>query len=393
MHSIAANYGYLFEKFRKKLQMVNDPLKNAVYSRFGVTPLINAGGTHTTHGGSSMRQEVREAMSLAAESFVDLVELKRATGDFVAEITGAEAGLICSGAAGGLVLSTAAVMTGTDPAKIAQLPNTDGLKNEILTQANNPAGYMKCHEYAGATLTFAGDENGATADQLRKAIGDRTAAALYTYAYGPTRGGLSAPEVAEIAHEAGIPLIVDGAAMLPPKSNLTKYIAEGADLVTFSGGKYIGGPQSAGLLAGRADLIEAALENSGPSMAIGRPQKVGREELIGMATALQLFVETDDEERMADMFAKAEHIRSKIDGLPGVGAEVVLDNLSYHVPNCVISLEGGQDEIDRVWEAMHEGSPRVYIARNHGGLAANMANVQDGQEEIIAQRLVEVLNN
>ena len=372
--------------------MVSDPLQNPVYSRFGVTPLINAGGTHTTHGGSSMRHEVREAMNLASESYVDLVELKRATGDFVAEITGAEAGMICSGAAGGLVLATAAVMTGADSEKIAQLPNTEGLRNEILTQANNPEGYLKCHEYAGAKLTFVGDENGATADQLKQAIGDRTAAILYTYAYGPARGGLSALEVAEVAHAAGLPLIVDGAAMLPPKSNLTKYIAEGADLVTFSGGKYIGGPQSAGLLAGRSDLIEAALENSGPSMAIGRPQKVGREELIGMATALQLFVETDDEERISSMFAKAEHIKSKISDIPGVSAEVVLDNLNYHVPNCVIKLSGGEEEVNRVWEAMHEGSPRVYIARNPNGLAANMVNVMDGQEEVIARRLVEVLS-
>ncbi|MDG0868095.1 aminotransferase class V-fold PLP-dependent enzyme [Candidatus Lucifugimonas marina] len=371
--------------------MVSSPQNNPVYARFGVTPVINAGGTHTTHGGSMMRQEVRDAMSLASESFVDLVELKRATGSFVAEITGAEAGLICSGAAGGLVLATAAVMTGTDAAKIAQLPNTDGLKNEILTQASNPEGYLKCHEYAGATLTFAGDENGATADQLREAIGDRTAAVLYTYAYGSARGGLSAPEVADIAHAAGIPLIVDGAAMLPPKSNLTKYISEGADLVTFSGGKYIGGPQSAGLLAGKTDLIEAALENSGPSMAIGRPQKVGREEMIGMATALQLFIETDDSSRMDEMFKQAEHIASALNEVAGVSAEVKLDGLSYHVPNCVITLEGGQAEIDRVWEEMHEGSPRVYVARNHGGLAANMVNVSPGQEKVVAERLVAAL--
>lgn len=372
--------------------MTSGPLNNPVYTRFGVTPLINAGGTHTTHGGSMMRQEVRDAMNLASESFVDLVELKRSTGEFVAEITGAEAGLICSGAAGGLVLATAAVMTGNNKAKISQLPDSTGLKNEILTQTNNPEGYLKCHEYAGAILTFAGDENGATADQLKAAITNRTAAILYTYAYGPARGGLSAPEVAEIAHSASVPVIVDGAAMLPPKSNLTKFISEGADLVTFSGGKYIGGPQSTGILAGRADLIEASLMNSGPDMAIGRPQKVGREEIIGMATALQLFVETDDTARLAEMREQAEYICSEIGGLSGVNAEVIHDHLSYHVPNCVISLDGGQDENDRVWDQMHKGNPRIYIARNHGGLAANMVNVSPGQEISIAHRLREILS-
>ena len=372
--------------------MAIDPLNNPVYARFGVTPVINAGGTHTTHGGSMMRPEVREAMSLAAESFVDLVELKRATGRFVAEITGAEAGMICSGAAGGLVLATAAVMTGTDPEKIAQLPNSTGMKNEILMQHNNPSGYTKCHEYAGATLTYAGNESGATQDQLADAITDDTAAILHTFAYGPARLGLTLPETVEVARNARnpLPVIVDGAAMLPPKENLTKYISEGADLVTFSGGKYIGGPQSAGLLAGRAELVEAALLNSGPGMAVGRPQKVGREELIGMATALQLFVESDDEARTDAMQRRAQHISDRLQGIPGITASVELDYLQFHVPNCVIRFDSA-DEADRVWEGMHEGNPRVYIARISGGLTANAVNILDGQEEAVAQRLVEEL--
>ncbi len=372
--------------------MAIDPLNNPVYARFGVTPVINAGGTHTTHGGSMMRPEVREAMSLAAESFVDLVELKRATGRFVAEITGAEAGMICSGAAGGLVLATAAVMTGTDPEKIAQLPNSTGMKNEILMQRNNPSGYTKCHEYAGATLTYAGNESGTTQDQLADAITDDTAAILHTFAYGPARPGLTLPETVEVARNARnpLPVIVDGAAMLPPKENLTKYISEGADLVTFSGGKYIGGPQSAGLLAGRAELVEAALLNSGPGMAVGRPQKVGREELIGMATALQLFVESDDEARTDAMQRRAQHISDRLQGIPGITASVELDYLQFHVPNCVIRFDSA-DEADRVWEGMHEGNPRVYIARISGGLTANAVNILDGQEEAVAQRLVEEL--
>ena len=372
--------------------MAIDPLNNPVYAQFGVTPVINAGGTHTTHGGSMMRPEVREAMSLAAESFVDLVELKRATGRFVAEITGAGAGMICSGAAGGLVLATAAVMTGTDPEKIAQLPNSTGMKNEILMQRNNSSGYTKCHEYAGATLTYAGNESGATQDQLADAITDDTAAILHTFAYGPPRPGLTLPETVEVARNVRnpLPVIVDGAAMLPPKENLTKYISEGADLVTFSGGKYIGGPQSAGLLAGCTELVEAALLNSGPGMAVGRPQKVGREELVGMATALQLFVESDDEARTDAMQRRAQHISDRLQGIPGITASVELDYLQFHVPNCVIRFDSA-DEADRVWEGMHEGNPRVYIARISGGLTANTVNILDGQEETVAQRLVEEL--
>ncbi len=371
--------------------MSSDPLNNPVYARFGVTPLINAGGTHTTHGGSMMSAEVREAMSLASESYVNLVELKRATGNFVAEVTGAESGLICSGAAGGLLLATAAVMTGTDSKKIAQLPNTTGLKNEILTQHNNPAGYMKCHEYAGAEIKLSGDENGASASQFVKSITEKTAGILYTFAYGPPRNGLSLKQVVEIANDHGVPVIVDGAAMLPPKSNLTQYIDDGADLVTFSGGKYIGGPQSAGLLAGRRDLVEAALLNSGPEMAIGRPAKVGREELIGMATALQLFIESDDDVRMTTMKAQAEHINDRLKDNTKVTVSVEHDYLQFHVPNCVIKFKNGSIEADRVWQELHEGNPRIYIARIDGGLAANMVNLSKGQEQVVADRLVECI--
>tara|TARA_Y100000588_G_C14240900_1_gene919282 strand:- start:1181 stop:2302 length:1122 start_codon:yes stop_codon:yes gene_type:complete len=371
--------------------MSSDPLNNPVYARFGVTPLINAGGTHTTHGGSMMSAEVREAMSLASESYVNLVELKRATGNFVAEVTGAESGLICSGAAGGLLLATAAVMTGTDSKKIAQLPNTTGLKNEILTQHNNPAGYMKCHEYAGAEIKLSGDENGASASQFVNSITEKTAGILYTFAYGPPRNGLSLKQVVEIANDHGVPVIVDGAAMLPPKSNLTQYIDDGADLVTFSGGKYIGGPQSAGLLAGRRDLVEAALLNSGPEMAIGRPAKVGREELIGMATALQLFIESDDDVRMTTMKAQAEHIHDRLKDNTKVTVSVEHDYLQFHVPNCVIKFKNGSIEADRVWQELHEGNPRIYIARIDGGLAANMVNLSTGQEQVVADRLVECI--
>ena len=371
--------------------MSTDPLNNPVYARFGVTPLINAGGTHTTHGGSMMSAEVREAMNLASESYVNLVELKRATGDFVAEVTGADSGLICSGAAGGLVLATAAVITGTDSKKIAQLPDTTGLKNEILTQHNNPAGYMKCHEYAGAEIKLSGDGNGASAIQFANSITDKTAGILYTFAYGPPRAGLSIKEVVEIANDNDVPVIVDGAAMLPPKSNLTRYINDGADLVTFSGGKYIGGPQSAGLLAGRKDLIEAALLNSGPEMAVGRPAKVGREEMIGMATALQLFIESDDDARMAAMRAQAEHIHDQLKDNSKVTVSVEHDYLQYHVPNCVIKFKNGSTEADRVWKELHKGNPRIYIARIDGGLAANMVNVTAGQENVVAERLVQAI--
>jgi L-seryl-tRNA(Ser) seleniumtransferase len=163
-------------------------------------------------------------------------------------------------------------------------------------------------------------------------------------------------------------------------------------LVTFSGGKYIGGPQSAGLLAGRKDLIEAALLNSGPEMAVGRPAKVGREEMIGMATALQLFIESDDEQRMTAMKDQADHIHNRLKDLPGITVSVEHDHLQFHVPNCVIKFNGDATAADRVWQALHRGNPRIYIARINGGLAANMVNMASGQELVVADRLIEAIN-
>ena len=370
--------------------MIKTGLDNPVYARFGVTPVINAGGTHTTHGGSMMKPEVLEAMKEASRSYVDLVELKRATGRFVAEVTGAEAGMITCGAASGIVLATAACMTGTDEAAVRLLPNTDGLRDEIVMQMAHYGAYGNVHSFAGATVILAGSVAGCTAGELDRAITDATAAVSYTFAYGAPSTDLSLRDVVEVAHARDVPVMVDSAAMLPPKENLHRFIREGADLVTFSGGKFIGGPQSTGLLFGREDLIEAALMNSGPGQSIGRPQKVGREDLIGMATALQLYVEADEEADIDRMRRQAEHVRAEVAGLSGIRASVELDQQRYFVPNCVISFESGPgDAGSRIAAALHEGDPRIYVARAEGGIAVNPFNLQEGQEQIVGRRLVE----
>ena len=370
--------------------MTQSRLNNPVYARFGITPVINAGGTHTTHGGSMMKPEVLEAMRMASQSYVDLVELKKATGKFVAEVTGAEAGMICAGAASGIVLATAACMTGTDDTAVKQLPNTTGLKNEIIMQMVHYGVYGNVHRFAGAKLVFAGSVSGCTAGELDRLITEKTAAVGYTFSYGGAPASLSLPQVAAIAHAHGVPVMVDAAAMVPPKDNLRRFIREGADLVTFSGGKFIGGPQSTGLLFGRADLVEAAMMNSGPGQSIGRPQKVGREDLIGMATALQLYSESDEDAAIARMSKQADRIQERVSKLDDVEASVELDQQKYFVPNCIVTFKSGPaDAGDRVASGMHEGNPRVYVARAGSGLAVNTFNLQEGEEDIVADRLVE----
>jgi len=341
-----------------------------------------------------MKPEVLEAMRLASQSYVDLVELKRATGRFVAEVTGAEAGMICAGAASGIVLATAACMTGNDDSAVKQLPDTTGLKNEIVMQMVHFGGYGNVHRFAGAKVVFAGSVSGCTAGEMERSITDKTAAVGYTFSYGGAPASLSLPQVVEIAHARGVPVMVDAAAMVPPRDNLRRFIREGADLVTFSGGKFLGGPQSTGLLFGRADLVEAALMNSGPGQAIGRPQKVGREEQIGMATALQLYVESDEDAAISRMMKQAEHVRDRVSKLNGVEASVELDQQKYFVPNCIITFKSGPDDAgDRVASALHEGDPRVYVARSGSGIAVNAFNIQEGEEMIIADRLVEEIGN
>jgi len=207
----------------------------SIYKELGATPVINATGSVTMLGGSTPAPEVKEAMERAEGAYIPLMELEEKAGQAIADMASVEAAYITSGAGSALTLATAALMAGDDDDKIQQLPDTTGMKNEILMQRNNSSGYTKCHEYAGATLTYAGNESGATQDQLADAITDDTAAILHTFAYGPPRPGLTLPETVEVARNVRnpLPVIVDGAAMLPPKENLTKYISEGADLVTF----------------------------------------------------------------------------------------------------------------------------------------------------------------
>ncbi|MCH8136055.1 MAG: aminotransferase class V-fold PLP-dependent enzyme, partial [Proteobacteria bacterium] len=237
---------------------------NRVYDELGIKPVIHAAGTITSYGGSMPRPEVVEAMAIASTSFVGLEELNRKVGEYIAQITGAEAGMVVSGAAGGVVLSMAACMTGTNVAFVRRLPDATGMKNELAIQKIHRGGYSDMYTFAGAKFSEAGSVNGCLPEELDAAISENTAAVAYLFGPGVLRNGLSLQAVAEIAHARDVPVIVDAAAMLPPKSNLRRYISDGADLVTFSGGKYIRGPQGTGLLFGRRDLIEAATMNSAP---------------------------------------------------------------------------------------------------------------------------------
>src|SRR5215211_2621948 len=286
-----------------------------VYDELGVRTVINASGTLTRLGGSRMAPEVLAAMAEAAASFVHIDQLQARAGAVIAEITGAEAGYVTTGAAAGLALGLAACVAGLDVGKMDRLPDTTGMNNEVVVQRGHRNAYDHAIRSAGVRFVEVGylgypGAGGTFGWQLDEAITERTVAVACPILDTP--GTLSLPEVAEIAHRKGVPVIVDAAAELPPRSNLRRFIAEGADLVTFSGGKAIGGPQASGILAGRADLIRSvALQHQDmdvhprtwqyrsliaggllpgpPHHGIGRPMKVGKEAIVGLMVALRQF--------------------------------------------------------------------------------------------------------
>lgn len=370
-------------------------INNRVYEELGIKPVIHAAGTITSFGGSMPRPEVIEAMAMASTSFVGLVELNEKVGEYIAQVTGAEAGMVVSGAAGGVVLSIAACMTGKNVGFVRQLPNTTGMKNELAIQKIHRGGYSDMYTFAGAKFNEAGSVNGCLAEELDLAINENTAAVAYLFGPGVLTNGLTLIEVSEIAHARGVPVIVDAAAMLPPKSNLRKYIADGADLVTMSGGKYIRGPQGAGLLFGRKDLIEAATLNTAPNHSIGRPQKVTKDEMIGLHTALKLFMESDDEAQFAAYRETLAPIQEKLKNVQGIDISIKLSASKYHVPTLVIGLksrDSGRNP-EELLKQLLEGEPRVFMTydANEDAMSVNPINLQPGEGPVLGARLAEVL--
>ena len=366
-----------------------------VYRAIKVRPIINATGTTTLYGGTKTRTETLEVMDKAARVMVHLDELNREAGKVIARVTGAEAGFVSCGAAGGLVLQAAACIAGSDPAKMQQLPDTDGLKNEIIIQRCHRFPYDQAYRTAGARLVDIGEGRRCQPWQLEAAFTERTAAVAYLVAQHRSRRALPLEVVCEIAHARGVPVIVDAASMLPPRANLRKYIAQGADMVIFSGGKGVRGPQGSGILCGRADLIEAAAAHASPHQFIGRPMKVAKEEVIGLLTAIQIFVEEDEDD---ENFRYQVMMRRVVDALievPGIQVSVEHDEYDYLIPSALIQF--GRDwkgpDRDQVLAEMASGERPIYLddLGNPDEFVVSPLSLDDEELETVIQRLREVL--
>ena len=392
-----------------------------IYNDLGLRTVINASGTLTRLGGSRMAPEVLAAMAEAAASFVPIDELQARAGEIIGEATGAESGYVVTGAAAGLSLGVAACVAGFDVAAMDRLPDTTGLRNEVVVQRGHRNAYDHAIRAVGVRMVEVGylgypGAGGTYPWQIAEAITERTAAVACPILDTP--GTVPLREVCAIAHERGVPVIVDAAAELPPRSNLRRFIAEGADLVVFSGGKAIGGPQASGILAGRADLIASvALQHQDmdvrdatwskrellaggvlrgiPHQGFGRSMKVGREEIVGLLVALQRFVAGSDEADLERMQRLLDPIEVALGDLSGI-------EVARHVPASkpVPSLRvriSGNDVAERAYAVVNrllDGEPSIAIDQSHaefGQLAVVPQGVTAEEAESIASRLREEL--
>jgi uncharacterized pyridoxal phosphate-dependent enzyme len=367
-----------------------------IYDQLGIKKVINGAATLTRLGGSIMPPEVLEAMTEASRHFVDIDELQATVGAQIAEWTHNEAAYVSCGAAAGLVLSAAACIAGTDPDKRARLPYTDGMANEVIVHKHNRVGYDFAVRQAGATLVEIGSEAGTTADEMERAINDRTVAILYFYNVNRMPGLVPLEQGIEIARRRGVPLIVDAAAQIPPVENLWRFTHMGADLALFSGGKGLCGPQSSGLILGRADLIEACTFNACPRAFIGRPMKVGKEELVGLMVAVRRYLDLDHEALMRtyedqvryaiDAFAGVPHVSARRSfpseaGQPMPRAEIVLDEDALGLTR------------DDLLARLSAGSPSIALSpAGASGVYLNPQTLEPGQERIIVERIVEIVS-
>lgn len=390
----------------------------SIYGAFGVRPVINGVGPATRLGGTIMDDEVLEAMTQAARAYVKIDELQEAAGRIIAEITGAEAGYVTSGAAAGLALATAACMTGLDPLKVNQLPDTRGMKHQVVIHRAHRYDYDHAIRSVGATLVEIGFPDATFPYELEAAITSDTAAIAYFPT--PNRPAVPLPTVVEIASRHSVPVIVDGALEVPPVENLRTFVAAGADLVVYSGGKSLRGPQASGFVCGRADLIRAIafhhqdmdvhpetwtyrqLIEEGtivgpPHHGIGRAMKVGKEEIVGFLVALQRYVREDRQAERNVWHARVALIAQDLADLRGVEAEIIgAFSKSGAVPYAVIRLD--EARIGRtayqVLELLQEGDPRIYLGEERawdGCIVINPMTLRDEEVPVVGQRLREII--
>jgi L-seryl-tRNA(Ser) seleniumtransferase len=365
------------------------PAKRDYFKELGIRPFINAAGTYTTLTASLMQPEVVQAIDYASKQFVHLIELHDAVGKRIASLVGSEAAMVTAGAASALTLGTAACITGTDQALIRRLPDTAGMKNEVIIQKSHRYGYD--HAVRNCGIRFVEIE---TREELERAVNDRTAMMLFLNENDPL-GKIKAAEYVELGKKHHIPTMTDAAADAPPVERLSQFTKMGFDLVVFSGGKGIRWPQSAGLLLGRQDLIAAARLNGPPnSDAIGRGMKVNKEEYLGMMVAVEHFVKMDHAAEWREWEKRVKVIADSVGPISGVKAEPFVPEIANSVPHLRISWDPSAIKItaDEAKKRLRDGDPSIELRPGaHDVLEVAVWMLQPGEAQIVARRIREVL--
>ncbi|WP_291986910.1 aminotransferase class V-fold PLP-dependent enzyme [Luteitalea sp.] len=363
------------------------PVRRDFFKELGVRPFINAAGTYTDMTASLMPPEVMDAINYASKHYVPLNELHDRVGERIASLVKAEAAMVSSGAASAMTLGTAGVLTAGDPKKIVDLPNLIGMKTEVIMQTSHRFGYDHAIRNCGVKIVEV-----ETAAQLEAAIGPQTAMMLF-YNNNNSVGQIRDTEFVALGKKHGVVTMNDCAADVPPVENLWKYTAMGFDLVVFSGGKGIRGPQSAGLLLGRKDLIAAARANAAPNgNAIGRGMKVNKEEMLGMLAAVERFVKLDHAAMEREYERRADIVLKSLAGIPGVKASITVPEVANHVPHVAITLDTAVTGITgpEISKRLREGTPSIGV-RPGEELMIGVWMMEPGDEKIVARRLREVL--
>ena len=380
--------------------MVSENFGN-IYKELGATPIINAIGSVTMLGGSTPIPEVKEAMDLAGDSYIPLMELEEKAGAAVADMVGVPAAYITSGAGSALTLAGAAVMAGENDNLIEQLPDTSGMKNEILIQKRQRYWYDRCLEASGAKLVEFGSDEGTSAEDLQNAINEKTAAVhfyMVEQEYDPN--ALSLEKTIKIAHDNDLPVLVDAAGQIYPLDLFGKYVKMGADFQCIAA-KYMGASQSTGLALGSEEMIRKISKQSFVGYegrrirGIGRPHKVDRQEMVGVVAAVKNWMTINHEERLADIENRSQIFINILAGTPGVDT-MMINNIIGHQPFGVeLRIDETKTGISpqQLVEALKENDPPIWTRVRDGDdyIAIHMFGLKVGEEKIVAERIKALL--
>lgn len=369
-----------------------------VYERLGVRRVINAWGVATELGGWTPSEKVMQAMEEANHGTVEMQELLQKSGDFIADILGVEAAYVTSGGAAAQALSIAACMAGTDPDKIARLPDTTGMKNEVVIQKRNRYMFDRCYTLTGGKLVDAGDGDGTTEDDLNAAIGPNTTAVTY-YIQPPIDDAIvSLEDTVALARSRGVTAIADACSQIYPLDYFRK-CAQSADLVTF-GAKYMGAPHSAGFVCGKRELVDAVSAQSfvtyhyDGGKAVGRAMKIDRHEIIGVVTAIEDWFTMDHEDRILEYEARFATISDALSDVDGATPRRI--EIAHYVPYMMLidvneAVIGKSAEQVRV--ELDSGNPRIWVGAEDGSLHVVVNCMSDEETTVVANRLREALKS